>query len=92
MKPLMTAVVILCGCLFPSQTPVHAADQSVKLEKKETSVEVTIGGKEFTVYHIDKKQPKPFFSPPYSSMVFLSSVWMSKTLRRGDTLRSKPFL
>lgn len=61
MKSLLTAFLFLCGCLCPANLP--AAEQTVKLEKKDTTVEVTIGGQEFTVYNFDKKLPKPFFSP-----------------------------
>ncbi|HLJ11882.1 MAG TPA: PmoA family protein [Planctomycetaceae bacterium] len=57
MKPLLTAIALLAACI-----PALAAD-TVELDKKQSTVEVKIGGKEFTVLHFDKSQAKPFFSP-----------------------------
>jgi len=39
------------------------ADSNVELIKKDNAVEVKIDGREFTVLHADKSQPKPYFSP-----------------------------
>lgn len=39
------------------------ADSNVELVRKDNSVEVKIDGREFTVLHFDKSQPKPYFSP-----------------------------
>lgn len=39
------------------------ADSSVELVNKDNTVEVKIDGREFTVLHFDKSQPKPYFSP-----------------------------
>lgn len=52
----------VCGPVLLVLSPVNA-DDAVKLEKKESTVVVTIGGKEFTLYNTDKSLPKPFFSP-----------------------------
>lgn len=57
MKSLLTAVLFLSVCV-----PAFSQD-SVKLEKKENTVAVTIGGKEFTTYNFGKDLPKPYFSP-----------------------------
>ena len=56
---LSTALVLLTA------TVVQAADSTVELVKKKDTVEVTIGGKLFTVYNTSKELPKPFFDPVY---------------------------
>ena len=58
MKRLLAVIAVL-----GLTTPEFVVADSVTLEKKENSVEVKIGGREFTVLHFDKSLPKPFFSP-----------------------------
>jgi hypothetical protein len=41
----------------------HAADDRVQLTLKGDTLEVTVGGQPFTVYHFAKTQPKPYFWP-----------------------------
>lgn len=56
MKSLWTLIAALA-------VGTAAQAEEVKLEKKDNSVAVTIGGKEFTTYLFDKAQPKPYFWP-----------------------------
>jgi hypothetical protein len=49
--------------LIAATAPAFADSKSVELKKKDNAVEVTIDGKEFTVFHFDKSQQKPFLSP-----------------------------
>ena len=58
----LTAVLMLSIAWASSPPDLSAAD-AVKLEKKDTTVDVTIGGKEFTVFNFDKSLPKPYFLP-----------------------------
>ena len=58
MKQLLLTAVL---ALLPAG--MLAADDTVKLHKTSDTVEVTIGGAPFTVYHFSHDLPKPFFSP-----------------------------
>ncbi|MFN0052953.1 MAG: PmoA family protein [Planctomycetales bacterium] len=60
MQRLILSIVFLGWCAAPSF--LVAAD-TVKLEKKDDQIVVTIGGKEFTTYRTAKSQKKPFFFP-----------------------------
>jgi len=44
-------------------TPARAETTTVELLRNENTVEVRIGGQEFTTLHFDKSQMKPYFSP-----------------------------
>ncbi|MGE5195351.1 MAG: PmoA family protein, partial [Deltaproteobacteria bacterium] len=44
-------------------SPALADLMTVELVKKENTVEVKIGNRDFTTLHFDKSQPKPYFSP-----------------------------
>lgn len=57
MKPLVTALLFL----FATHTAL--AQGTVKLEKKDSTIAVTIGGKDFTTFNFAKDLPKPYFSP-----------------------------
>lgn len=63
MQPLLNAICICSALLWALTGSVQAADGTVKLTKKGSEIEVTIDGKEFTVYHTDKSVRKPFFWP-----------------------------
>lgn len=59
MKPLQ---ILLCGlaiCVASSAV----ANAEVKLEKKGTTVEITVDGEAFSVFNFGKELPKPFMSP-----------------------------
>jgi Methane oxygenase PmoA len=51
------------ACLLWLAVPAAAGDQTVALDVKENSVEVSIGGQPFASYRFGKELPKPFFSP-----------------------------
>ncbi len=56
----------LCGVLLSgafSARFVRAADNSVQLTLKGDSLDVSVGGEPFTVYHFAKTQKKPYFWP-----------------------------
>src|SRR5690349_18283414 len=54
---------LLCVACLVSTLPGIALAESVKLDKSPDGVKITIDGKEFTTYRIDKSQAKPFFFP-----------------------------
>jgi hypothetical protein len=58
MQRLFAALVF-----FAVSTPAWADTTTVELVRKDNSVEVRIGGQEFTTLHFDKSQMKPYFSP-----------------------------
>src|SRR5215510_14595358 len=62
LKELSMAKLLAALAVF-TFSPVVFADSSVELVKKDNTVEVKIDGREFTVLHVDKSQPKPYFSP-----------------------------
>lgn len=49
--------------VFVTTTSAFADLMTVELVKKENTVEVKIGNRDFTTLHFDKSQPKPYFSP-----------------------------
>jgi hypothetical protein len=49
--------------VFFSCTTLLGADEAVKLQKQNDSVEVSIGGKVFTTYYFGPNSPKPYMSP-----------------------------
>jgi hypothetical protein len=58
--------VSLCGMLFSgafSARSVRAADHVVQLTLKGDSLDISVGGEPFTVYHFGKTQKKPYFWP-----------------------------
>jgi hypothetical protein len=58
MKCLLAAVVV-----FATTALTFADPMTVEWVRKESAVEVKIGNREFTTLHVDKAQPKPYFSP-----------------------------
>src|SRR5579872_180757 len=60
-EPAMPRLVAAVAVFTLSQAAF--ADSNVELVRKDNSVEVKIDGREFTVLHFDKSQPKPYFSP-----------------------------
>src|SRR5438445_8559319 len=58
MKLLLASIAALV-----TWAPAYGGAAFVELKKSNNAVEVKIGGREFTVLHFDKSQPKPFFSP-----------------------------
>src|SRR5579872_5816678 len=58
MKRLLLAIAFLA-----TSSVAFAADETVDLVKKDSAVDVKIGGKDFTTLHLGKSQPKPYFSP-----------------------------
>lgn len=67
MRIVTPAFLTLSALMLVAAPAVPAADkdaaQQVKLEKKDNTIEVTIGGKPFTTYQTSKDLPKPFFAP-----------------------------
>jgi hypothetical protein len=59
MKPLQ---ILLCGLAICVATSA-VANAKVKLEKKGTTVDITIDGEAFSVFNFGKDLPKPFMSP-----------------------------
>lgn len=59
MKPLQ---ILLCGLAIcvASSAVAHA---TVKLERKGTTVTITVDGEAFSVFNFDEELPKPFMSP-----------------------------
>jgi len=49
--------------IFAFTTPVFADLMTVELVKRDSTVAVKIGNRDFTTLHFDKSQPKPYFSP-----------------------------
>ena len=49
--------------IFVTTTSAFADLMTVELVKKENTVEVKIGNRDFTTLHFDKSQAKPYFSP-----------------------------
>lgn len=58
MKRLLATIAIIV-----TTTPAFADLMTVDLVKKENTVEVKIGNRDFTTLHFAKSQPKPYFSP-----------------------------
>lgn len=54
-------------CLLLTAGLARAAEPEVRLEKKEDTVVVSVGGKPFTTYNFSHQLPKPFFSPVLSA-------------------------
>lgn len=57
--------LLLCGAC--ADRSAHGADDRVQLTLKGDSLEVTVGGEPFTVYHFAKTQKKPYFWPVRSA-------------------------
>ncbi len=62
MRLTLLVGVVLCGL-----TPLFAADSVVKLDRHEGRVDCLIDGRVFTVFHFDRNQPKPYFSPVHAA-------------------------
>ncbi len=65
MRSLLASVSV-CGLVLSAALagqPVHAAGGEVELTLKGDSLDVTVDGKPFTVYHFAKSQKKPYFWP-----------------------------
>lgn len=65
MRSLLASVSV-CGLVLSAALagqPVHAAGGEVQLTLKGDSLDVTIDGQPFTVYHFAKSQKKPYFWP-----------------------------
>lgn len=60
---LICRSVAVLTTLFGCFVQVATAAEKVELVKKELSVAVTVDGQDFTIFHIDPKWKKPFFSP-----------------------------
>ncbi|HUE13236.1 MAG TPA: PmoA family protein [Planctomycetaceae bacterium] len=69
MRSLLASVsvcgLLLCGACADRR--VQGADGRVELTLKGDSLDVTVGGEPFTVYHFAKTQKKPYFWPVRSS-------------------------
>ena len=64
MRCLSLFFVALCVDLFAVDgRAVLGADNVVRLTPKADTLEVTIGGEPFTIYHFAKTQKKPYFWP-----------------------------
>jgi len=57
---LVFAILLPCAFLL-------GADETVKFQKQEKSVDVLIGGKVFTTYYFGKNSPKPYLHPLHSA-------------------------
>ncbi len=65
MRSLLASVSV-CGLLLSGACGdrcAQGADNRVQLTLKGDSLEVTVGGTPFTVYHFAKTQKKPYFWP-----------------------------
>jgi hypothetical protein len=58
----LLALVILLPCAH-----LAAAGEPVKFQERADSVEVIIGGKDFTTYYFGPKSPKPYMAPLHSA-------------------------
>src|SRR5438477_3465263 len=61
-EPRMTRLLSAIALIFTT-TPALADLMMVELVKKENTVEVKIGNRDFTTLHLEKSQAKPYFSP-----------------------------
>jgi Methane oxygenase PmoA len=62
----LLASVSVCGLVLSAALagqPVHASGGEVQLTLKGDSLDVTVDGQPFTVYHFAKSQKKPYFWP-----------------------------
>jgi len=72
-------VVCLFVCVASSETRVRGAEKTVQLTLKGDSLDITVGGEPFTVYHFAKTQKKPYFWPVRSPEGLVMTRSLEKT-------------